>query len=183
MACFAQQTRARYTESSLCKIMMPGKPCCEHMEGLESGLRSWEHDVGEWGRDSGTPLADAVKYRVMMNMAPIFLKKILHVGAYADSAVLGNALLQWYHLSRNLGASSTSSAWNRTGADDDNRMQVDFLKKGKETGKGKHPNQKGTRTGNTDVNICKNFCRTGHWVKDCWRPHRKRTQRQTQRHI
>ena len=37
--------------------------------------------------------------------------------------------------SRNFGASSPASAGNGTGADDDNRMQVDSLKKGK--GKGK----------------------------------------------
>ena len=49
-------------------------------------------------------------------------------------------------------------------------LQVDALEKGKRKGKGKHPNQKGTRTRNTDINTCKNFGRTGHWVKDCWRP-------------
>ena len=59
---------------------------------------------------------------------------------------------------------------NGTGADDGNKMQVDSLKKGNEEGKGKHPKQKCTRTGNTDVNNCKNCGRTGHWVKDCWRP-------------
>ena len=50
------------------KIMMPAKPWCDHTEGFESGLRSWEMDVGEWERASGTALADAVKYTVMMNM-------------------------------------------------------------------------------------------------------------------
>ena len=49
------------------KIMMPAKPQCDHTEGFESGLRSWELDVGEWERASGTALADAVMHTVMMN--------------------------------------------------------------------------------------------------------------------
>ena len=57
------------------KIMTPAKPWCDHAEGFESGLRSWEFDVGEWERVSGTALADAVKCTVMMNPAPIFLRK------------------------------------------------------------------------------------------------------------
>ena len=44
------------------KIMMPSKLWCDHTEGFESGLRSWELDVGEWESASGTALADAVKY-------------------------------------------------------------------------------------------------------------------------
>ena len=52
--------------------MMPAKPWCDHTEGFESGLGSWKLDGGEWERASGTALADAVKYTVMMNMAPIF---------------------------------------------------------------------------------------------------------------
>ena len=81
--------------------------------------------------------------------------------------------MQWCCSSRNFGASPTRSAGNGTGADDDKRMQVDSLKKGKEKGKSKHQNQKGTRTSNTsntDINTCKICGRTGHWVKDCWRP-------------
>ena len=31
-----------------------------------------------------------------------------------------------------------------------------------------NPNQKGTRTGSTDGNTCKNCGRTGHWMKYCW---------------
>ena len=58
------------------KIMMPGKPWCDHSEGFESGMRAWELYVGEWKRASGTALADAVKYAVMMNMAPIFLETV-----------------------------------------------------------------------------------------------------------
>ena len=54
------------------KIMVPAKLWCDHADGFESGLRAWELDVAEWERASGTALADAVKYTVMMNMAPIF---------------------------------------------------------------------------------------------------------------
>ena len=64
------------------------------------------------------------------------------------------------------------SAGNVTSADDD-QMQVDSLKKGKEMGKGKLHNQEGnstTSTSSTDINTCKNCGRTGHWAKDCWRP-------------
>ena len=62
------------------KIMMPAKLWCDHAEGFESGLRAWELDVGEWERASGTPLADAVKYTKLMNMAPIFLRNNLRLG-------------------------------------------------------------------------------------------------------
>ena len=158
------------------KIMMPAKLFCDHAEGFESGLREWELDVGEWERASGTALADAAKYTVMMNMAPIFLWNNLQLGTYANSAVLRTALLQSCYPSRNFGANPTASCGNGTGADDDNRMQVDSFKKGKGQGKVKHPSQKGNRTNNasntsnTDINTCKNCGRTGHWAKDCWRP-------------
>ena len=55
------------------KIM---KLWCDHSEVFESGLRSWELDVGERERASGTALADAVKYTVMMNMDLMFLGSI-----------------------------------------------------------------------------------------------------------
>ena len=46
------------------------------------------------------------------------------------------------------------------------RMQVGSLKKGKEKGKSKHQNQKGTRSSNTG-----NTSNTSNrWVKDCRRP-------------
>ena len=54
----------------------------------------------------------------------------------------------------------TVSAGNGTGEDND-RMQVDSLKKGKVKGEGKQQNQKGNRTNstsntsNTDINTCK----------------------------
>ena len=101
------------------KIMMPAKLWCDHAEGFESGLRTWELDVGEWERASGTALADAVKYTVMMNMAPIFLRNSLQLGTYANSAALRTALLQWCYSSPNFGANPTVSAGNGTSADDD----------------------------------------------------------------
>ena len=61
---------------------------CDHAEGFESGLRAWELDVGEWERASGTALADAVKYTVMMNVAPTFLWNSFQLGTYANSAAL-----------------------------------------------------------------------------------------------
>ena len=157
------------------KIMMLAKLRCRHSEGFKSGCRAWELDVGEWERASGTVLAYAVQYSVMMNMAPIFLWNNLQLGTYANSPALRTAVLQWCDDSRNFGASPTVSVGTGTGADG-NRMQVDSLKKGEGKGKGKHQKQKGTRTSNTsnasntDINTCKNCGRTGHWVKDCWRP-------------
>ena len=53
---------------------------------------------------------------------------------------LGTALLQWCYF---------PETGTKTGADDDNRLQVDSFKKSKVKGKSKHPNQKGTRTSNT----------------------------------
>ena len=38
---------------------------------LNQGLRAWELDVGEWERDSGTALADAVKYTVVMDQLAV----------------------------------------------------------------------------------------------------------------
>ena len=118
---------------------------------------------------------DAVKYTLMMNMAPIFLRNSLQLGTHANSAALRTALLQWCYSSRNFGANPTASAGNGTSADDD-PMQVDSFKEGKERSKGKHQNQKGnstistTNTSPTDINTCKTCGRTGHWAKDCWRP-------------
>ena len=155
--------------------MMPAKLWCDHAEGFESGLRAWELDVGEWERASGTSLADAVKYTMVMNATPNVLRNSLQLGTYANSAALRTALLQWCYSSRNFGANPTVSAGNGTSADDD-WMQVDSLRKGKEKGKGKHQNQNGNRTtsttntSSTDINTCKNCGRTGHWGNDCWRP-------------
>ena len=65
---------------------------------------------------------EAVKYTVMMNMAPIFLRNSLQLGTHACSTALRAALLQWCYSSRNFGANGTS-------ADDDNKMQVDSGRK------------------------------------------------------
>ena len=152
------------------KIMMPAKPWCDHTEGFESGLSSWELDVGEWERASGTALADAVKYTVMMNMVPMFLRNRLQLGTYANSTALRAALLQWCYSFRNFGANPTASSGNGTSAGDD-RMQVDSLKKGKRKGEGKNQHQRGNRnTSSTDINTCKNGGKPGHWAKDCWNP-------------
>ena len=94
------------------KIMMPAKLWCDHAEGFESGLRAWELDVGEWERASGTTLADAVTYSVMMKEAFIFLRNNAQLGTYANSAALRTALLQWRYSSRNFGANPTVSAGN-----------------------------------------------------------------------
>ena len=111
-------------------------PWCDHTEGFESGLR-----VGEWEHASGMALADAIKFTVMVKMAPIFLRNSLQLGTNANSVALRTALLQWCYFSRNFGANPTVSAGNGTSADDD-RMQVDSLEKGKGKGKSKHHNQK-----------------------------------------
>ena len=56
---------------------------CDHTEGFESGL-----DVGEWERASGIALADAVKFSVMMHVAPIFLRNSLQLRTNPNSASL-----------------------------------------------------------------------------------------------
>ena len=142
------------------------------MQTIVTGLRSWELDVGEWERASGIALADAVKYTVMINMAPIFLGNSLQVGTCANSTALRAAQLQWCYSSRNFGANSTASSGNGTSADG-GRMQVDSLMRGKRKGKGKKQHQRRNRTNNTsstDINTCKICGKPGHWAKDCWRP-------------
>ena len=140
------------------KIMTPAKPWC---------LRFWDLDVGEWERASGTALSDAVKYTVMMNLAPIFLRNSLQLGTCANSTALRAGLLQWCYSSRNFGANPAASSGNGTSADDD-RMQVDSLKKGERKGKGKHQHQRENRTTNTSstgINTCKNCGKPGHWAR------------------
>ena len=97
----------------------------------------------------GTALADAVKNFSDDEYGTDFLRSKLQLGKNANSAALQTALLQWCYSSRNFGVNPTVSAGSGTGADDDSRMQVDPLKRGKEKGKGKHQNQKGNRTKNT----------------------------------
>ena len=76
MASDTQQICARHSEykqyALMQKIMMPAKLWWDHADRFESGLRAWELDVGEWERASGTALADAVNYTVIMDLAPIF---------------------------------------------------------------------------------------------------------------
>ena len=116
---------------------------------------------------------------VMMNMAPSFLRNSLQLGTYAHSTALRAALLHWCYSSRNFGANPTPSSRNGTSADDD-RMQVDSLKKRKRKGKGKNLHQRGNRTtgktntSSTDINTCKNCGKSGHWAKDCWNPGEER---------
>ena len=147
------------------KIMMLAKLWCGHAEGFESGLRAWELDVGDWEFASGTVLADAAKNTVMMILAPMFLMSSLQLSTYANSAALRTALLQWCFSLRNFGASLTVSAGDGTGADGANMMQVDSLKNSKEGQRQTPKPEKGTRTSNTDINICKNC-----GLLDCWRP-------------
>ena len=132
----------------------------------------------KWERAAGTALQDAVKYTVMMNIAPIFLRNSLQLVTYANSAAHRPALLQWCCSSRNFGANTTVSAGNGTSADDD-RMQADSQERQGE-GQRQTPKRerkwhessttKTTNTSSTDINTCKNCGRTGHWAKDCWRP-------------
>ena len=168
MASDTQQICSRHSESTvpLDAEDHDAKLWCDHAVGFESGLRAWELDVGEWEHASGTALADAVKYTVLINMAPIFLRNSLQLGTYANSAALRTALLQWCYSSRNFGAKPTVSAGNGTSADD-NRMQVDSLKKSKRKGKGKNEHQRRNRTtsttntSSTDINTCKNCGKPG----------------------
>ena len=140
------------------KIMIPAKLWC-------GGLRAWELDVGEWARASETAVADAVNYTVMMNMAPIFLRNSVQLGTDPNSAAVRAAFIT---LPEFLERIRPCELHNGTSADDDdNRMQVDSLKKGK------HQIQKGNRktnTSSTDINARKYCGQTGHWAKDCWGP-------------
>ena len=67
-------------------------------------------------------------------MAPIFLRSSLQLRSYANTA-----LLQCCYSCRNFGATATVSLGNGTVADDDNKMQVDSLKKGKGEGQKQTP--------------------------------------------
>ena len=91
--------------------MMPAKLWCDHAEGFESGFRAWELDVGEWERASGTALADAVKYTVMMNMAPIFLRNNLQLAAYRQQCRSSNSFAAMVLLFSKLWCESDRVSW------------------------------------------------------------------------
>ena len=158
------------------KIMMPAKHRCDHTEGFESGLRSWEWDVGEWERPSGTCVGGCSQVHSGDEFGPDSALKQSAVGTYANSTALRAALLQWCYSSRNFGANPSASSGNGASAVDD-RMQVDSLsRKVRERAKVKTNTRKEiarparpTRA-TTDINTCKNCGKPGHWAKDCWNP-------------
>ena len=84
--------------------------------------------------ENGNALLELRSNTVMMNVAPNFLGNSLQLGTYANSAAFRTALLQWCDSSRNFGANPTLSAGNGTSADDD-RMQVESLKKARRRAK------------------------------------------------
>ena len=96
----------------------------------------------------------------MTNMARFFLEAVCN-WVHMPTA-------QWCCSSRHLGANPTASIGNGTSADDD-RMQVDSLKRGKRRGKNKNQHQRGHRTTNTssaDINTCKNCGKLGGGAYD-----------------
>ena len=83
-------------------------------------------------RASGTVLADAVKYTVMTNMAPIFLKNSLAIGVHMckQCRVFEQLCCNVVIIPGTCGANPRPcQRGNGTGADDDSRMQVDSFKK------------------------------------------------------
>ena len=78
----------------------------------------------------------------MMHMAPIFSEEQFTFGDSCKQYRSSNSFVAMGDYLRNFGASPPVSAGNGTGEDDDNRMQVDPIKKSKCKGKGKHPNSK-----------------------------------------
>ena len=93
------------------KIMMLVKLWCAKAAGFESGLRAWELDVGEWERATGTALTDAVKYAVMMNMAPIFLGNNVQLGTYAQQCRSSNSFVALVLLFPKLWSKSDRVSW------------------------------------------------------------------------
>ena len=91
--------------------MMPAKLWCDHAECFESGLRAWELHVGERERASGTALADAVKYTVMMKMAPIFLRCSVQLGTYSQQCRSSNSFVATVLLFPKLWSESDRVSW------------------------------------------------------------------------
>ena len=88
------------------KIMMLAKLWSDHTEGFESGLRSWELDVGEWERASGTAFGRCSQVHSDDEYGPDFLRNSLQLGTYANSTALHAALF-----SRNFGANPNRVLW------------------------------------------------------------------------
>ena len=78
---------------------------CDHAEGLGSGLRAWELDVGEWEHTSGTVLAVCSQVQSDEDKARYFSGTICSWVHIANFAALRTALLPWCYSSRDSGAS------------------------------------------------------------------------------
>ena len=116
------------------KIMMPAKLWCDHAEGFELGLRSWELNVGQWERASGGDSCRCSQVHSGDEYDIDCLREQFAVVHMCKQYRSSNSFVAMVLFSRNFGASPTVSAGNGARADDDNRMQVDSLKKGKEKG-------------------------------------------------
>ena len=92
-------------DSTLCKTLV------RHAKGFESDLRAWELDVGEWERASGTALADAVKYTMMMNMAPKFLGEQSAVGYIRQQCCSSNSFVAMELFIPKLWSESDRGSW------------------------------------------------------------------------
>ena len=158
------------------KIMMLVKLWCAKAAGFESGLRAWELDVGEWERATGTALTDAVKYAVMMNMAPTFLRNNVQLGTYATVPLFEQLCCIGVTLPETLEQIVPCQLEKEQARMMTTRCMSTLSRKARGRAKGKHQNQKGNRTNNTsntsnpDINACMKCVRTGHWAKDCWIP-------------
>ena len=93
------------------KIMMPSKLRCDHAEGFESGMRAWELDVGEWKRASGTALADAVKYTVMIKYGNDSSKEQLVDGYLRQQCRSSNSVVAMVLLFPKLWSKSDRVSW------------------------------------------------------------------------
>ena len=147
------------------KIMMPAKPWCDHTEGFGSGLRSWELDVGEWERASGTALADAVKYTVTMKMTRFFLETVCSLVHMPTAQLFVQPCCSGV---------TPLETLERIRPRHLEIERVQMMTGCKERTKGQ--NQRGNRTtsttntSSTDINTCTSCGKPGHWAKECWNP-------------